>query len=52
MEKAVDNVLNSGTRTADLANGEKAVSTKQMGEEIKNALADDHAILNIMEAYS
>ncbi|UPG64725.1 3-isopropylmalate dehydrogenase [Metabacillus endolithicus] len=52
IEKAVDNVLNSGTRTADLANGEKAVSTKQMGEEIKNALADDHAILNIMEAYS
>ncbi|TXC90132.1 3-isopropylmalate dehydrogenase [Metabacillus litoralis] len=52
IEKAVDNVLNSGTRTADLAQGNKAASTKQMAEEIKNALADDHAILNIMEAYS
>ncbi|MBU7593763.1 3-isopropylmalate dehydrogenase [Metabacillus halosaccharovorans] len=52
IEKAVDNVLNSGVRTADLANGEKAISTTQMAEEIKNAISDDHAIINIMEAYS
>ncbi|MGM0874464.1 MAG: 3-isopropylmalate dehydrogenase [Bacillota bacterium] len=52
IEKAVENVLNSGKRTADLAEDGKAVSTKQIGEEIRNALADDHAILNIMEAYS
>jgi 3-isopropylmalate dehydrogenase len=52
IEKAVDNVLNAGNRTADLAEDGKAVSTKQIGEEIKNALGDDHAILNIMEAYS
>lgn len=52
IEKAVDNVLNSGKRTADLAEPGKGISTKQIGEEIKNALGDDHAILNIMEAYS
>ncbi|APH04191.1 3-isopropylmalate dehydrogenase [Bacillus weihaiensis] len=52
IEKAVDNVLNSGARTADLAPYGNPMSTTRMAEEIKHALADDHAILNIMEAYS
>lgn len=52
IEKAVDNVLNTGKLTADLAKDGKSVSTEQLGEEIKNALADDHALLNIIDAYS
>lgn len=52
IEKAVENVLNSGKRTADLAEGGKSISTKQMSEEIINALADDQDIINIMETYS
>ena len=52
IEKAVDNVLNTGKLTADLAKDGKAVSTEQIGEEIKNALADDHALLNIIDTYS
>ncbi|MFC0270207.1 3-isopropylmalate dehydrogenase [Metabacillus herbersteinensis] len=52
IENAVKHVLGSGKRTADLAKGGPYVSTKLMTEEIKAALADDHAILNIMEAYA
>lgn len=52
IEKAVDNVLNSGLRTADLTEAGKAVSTKRIGEEIISALADDREIIKIMNTYS
>ncbi|MDQ0232787.1 3-isopropylmalate dehydrogenase [Metabacillus malikii] len=52
IEKAVDNVLNSGLRTADLADGGKFATTTEIGEEIKNALADDYEIINIINNYS
>ena len=35
IEKAIQNVLNKGMRTADIKNNnEKAVSTKQMGQAV------------------
>ncbi|SIE30828.1 3-isopropylmalate dehydrogenase [Mycobacteroides abscessus subsp. abscessus] len=52
IEKAVSDVLESGIRTADLASGGKAASTKVMTEEIKAALLDNEAILQIMGAYA
>jgi 3-isopropylmalate dehydrogenase len=53
IENAVKHVLDSGKRTADLTRkGETSLSTTKLIEEIKAALADDHAILNIMEAYA
>ncbi|WP_044892934.1 3-isopropylmalate dehydrogenase [Bacillus alveayuensis] len=53
IEKAVKHVLESGKRTKDLTNHpNQYVPTKQMIEEIKEALADDFAILNIMDCYA
>ncbi|WP_243291180.1 3-isopropylmalate dehydrogenase [Bacillus sp. FJAT-47783] len=53
IEKAVKHVLESGKRTMDLTTlGGAFVHTTEMVEEIKEALADDFAILNIMEAYA
>jgi 3-isopropylmalate dehydrogenase len=52
IEKAVGDVLESGVRTADVASGGKAASTKVMIEEIKAALLDNEAILQIMGAYA
>lgn len=53
VEKAVQKVLDAGLRTGDLANGPiSGVSTSQMIAEIKAALLDQEAILNIMGAYA
>jgi 3-isopropylmalate dehydrogenase len=53
IENAVKHVLDSGKRTADLTRkGETPLSTSKLVEEIKAALADDHTIFNIMEAYA
>ncbi|PLR68325.1 3-isopropylmalate dehydrogenase [Bacillus sp. UMB0893] len=53
IENAVKHVLDSGKRTADLTRkGETPFSTSELVEEIKAALADDHTIFNIMEAYA
>lgn len=52
IEKAVQHVLEAGKRTKDLTRSNTYMGTKQMVEEIKEALADDFAILNIMEAYA
>ncbi|WP_077618990.1 3-isopropylmalate dehydrogenase [Bacillus sinesaloumensis] len=53
VEKAVDEVLNAGYRTADVAGGQqRAISTTEMVEKIKEALVEDGAISNIMSAYA
>ncbi|TYR82241.1 3-isopropylmalate dehydrogenase [Priestia megaterium] len=52
IEQAVENVLNAGHRTADLANGLHYLSTEKMVEAIVDVIADDSAIVNIMTAYS
>ncbi|WP_199425640.1 3-isopropylmalate dehydrogenase [Thermaerobacillus caldiproteolyticus] len=53
IEKAVQQVLTSGYRTADVArNGQRIVSTKEMVNEIKATILDDGAILNIMAVYA
>ncbi len=52
IEKAVKHVLEAGKRTKDLTYQNRFVRTNEMVEEIKEALADDFAILNIMEAYA
>jgi len=53
VEKAVQEVLAAGYRTADVAQlGRRAVSTRQMIEEIKERILDDAAILGIMAAYA
>lgn len=52
IEKAVQQVLASGYRTADVAKkGQRVVSTKEMVDEIKATILDDGAILNIMAVY-
>jgi 3-isopropylmalate dehydrogenase len=53
IEKAVQQVLAAGYRTADVAkNGKRVVSTMQMVEEIKERILDDSAILSIMAVYA
>jgi 3-isopropylmalate dehydrogenase len=53
IEKAVQQVLAAGYRTADVAkNGQRVVSTTQMVEEIKERILDDSAILSIMAVYA
>ncbi|RAK21350.1 3-isopropylmalate dehydrogenase [Anoxybacillus vitaminiphilus] len=53
IEKAVQQVLAAGYRTADVAkNGKHVVSTTQMVEEIKARILDDSAILSIMAVYA
>ncbi|MBD1381170.1 3-isopropylmalate dehydrogenase [Metabacillus arenae] len=53
IELAVKHVFESGKRTADLADkNHESLTTKAMVEEVKEAMADDHAIFNIMTAYS
>jgi len=53
IERAVQQVLTSGYRTADVAKkGERVVSTKEMVDEIKAAILDDGAILHIMAVYA
>lgn len=53
VENAVEKVLDSGSRTRDIAGfGQMSVTTEEMAEEIKAALLDNEAILNIMGAYA
>ncbi|MDF0726727.1 3-isopropylmalate dehydrogenase [Cytobacillus sp. S13-E01] len=53
IEKAVDSVLAAGYRTADVQQfGKRTVSTTEMVELVKAALAEDNAITNIMSAYA
>jgi len=53
IEKAVQHVLEAGKRTKDLVKYQSSfITTDQMVKEVKEALADDYAILNIMEAYA
>jgi 3-isopropylmalate dehydrogenase len=53
IEKAVQQVLAAGYRTADVAkNSKRVVSTTQMVEEIKERILDDSAILSIMAVYA
>jgi 3-isopropylmalate dehydrogenase len=53
IEKAVQQVLASGYRTADVAQkGQRVVSTQEMVDEIKATILDDGAILNIMAVYA
>ncbi|HAQ08740.1 MAG TPA: 3-isopropylmalate dehydrogenase [Bacillus bacterium] len=53
VENAVIQVLDSGSRTRDIAEFSNApVTTEEMIEEIKAALLDNEAILNIMSAYA
>jgi 3-isopropylmalate dehydrogenase len=53
IEKAVQQVLAAGYRTADVAqNGKRVLSTEQMVEEIRERILDDSAILSIMAVYA
>ncbi|MFS0861764.1 3-isopropylmalate dehydrogenase [Fredinandcohnia sp. 179-A 10B2 NHS] len=53
IEKAVEQVLDAGYRTADVAKlGKRPVTTTEMIERIKEALVEDGAISNIMAAYA
>jgi 3-isopropylmalate dehydrogenase len=53
VENAVKQVLDSGSRTRDIAVfGNVTVTTEEMVEEIKATLLDNEAILNIMSAYA
>ncbi len=53
IEKAVNQVLDSGCRTADIAKeGDKKLSTTAMIEEIKAAILDNEAITKIMNCYA
>lgn len=53
VENAVMHVLDSGSRTVDIAGMKhSAVSTSQMIDEIKSVLLDNEAIHNIMGAYA
>jgi len=52
IEKAVEQALGAGYRTADLyAEGQSVISTSKMTQEIVDAIIDDSAISNIMTAY-
>ncbi|WP_027409502.1 3-isopropylmalate dehydrogenase [Anoxybacillus tepidamans] len=53
IERAVQQVLASGYRTADVAKkGQRAVSTREMVNEIKATILDQEAIWNIMAVYA
>ncbi|MFY4774688.1 3-isopropylmalate dehydrogenase [Metabacillus sp. RGM 3146] len=53
IENAVERVLDGGKLTSDLAKGNAGVlTTQQMIEEVKVCIADNDAILSIMEAYA
>jgi 3-isopropylmalate dehydrogenase len=53
IEKAVEQVLSAGYRTADLSvDGQPFISTTKMVEEIIDAIVDDSAISKIMTCYS
>ncbi|MFC3883117.1 3-isopropylmalate dehydrogenase [Bacillus songklensis] len=53
IEKAVEQVLSAGYRTADLSvGGGHFISTAKMVEEIIDAIVDDSAISKIMTCYS
>lgn len=53
VERAVDQVLAAGYRTADIVQfPRKSISTTEMTERIKEALVEDGAISNIMSAYA
>lgn len=53
IENAVQQVLDAGDRTRDIAVfGTPFLTTEGMVEEIKAALLDNEAILNIMSAYA
>ncbi|MBM4762474.1 3-isopropylmalate dehydrogenase [Bacillus sp. B15-48] len=48
IESAVRQVLESGSRTSDIANGKKAIGTNEMIEEIKATILENQATLNKM----
>lgn len=53
VEKAVEQVLDSGRRTRDIASLDSmTLTTEQMVEEIRATLLDNEAIYNIMGAYA
>lgn len=53
IENAVNQVLDSGFRTKDLATkGMQSVSTSVMTEEVKATILDNEALLNIMNIYA
>ncbi|GMN98259.1 3-isopropylmalate dehydrogenase [Parageobacillus thermoglucosidasius] len=53
VEKAVQQVLAAGLRTADIAQkGHRAVSTEEMVNEIKAVILDNEAISHIMTVYA
>jgi 3-isopropylmalate dehydrogenase len=53
IEKAVQQVLAAGLRTADIAQkGQRVVSTDEMVNEIKATILDNEAIFHIMTVYS
>lgn len=53
VEQAVNQVLDDGYRTKDIMTfGKKAVTTKEMVEEVKATLMDNEAIMHIMSAYA
>jgi 3-isopropylmalate dehydrogenase len=53
VENAVNEVLNNGYRTKDIASsGEATVSTTEMVEQVKVAILDTETILNIMSCYN
>lgn len=53
IESAVNQVLDAGFRTRDIAAGGKpALSTTEMIEEVKAMLLDNEAIMHIMSAYA
>ncbi|WP_210366716.1 3-isopropylmalate dehydrogenase [Bacillus sp. REN3] len=53
VEHAVSQVLDSGSRTRDIArDGAVPLTTQEMTDEIKAALLDNEAIMNIMGVYA
>jgi 3-isopropylmalate dehydrogenase len=53
IEKAVQQVLEAGLRTADIARkGQRVVSTDEMVNEIKATILDNEAIFHIMNVYA
>ena len=53
IESAVNQVLESGSRTKDLqSDGKKTLTTTEMIEEIKATILDNEALVNIMNIYS
>ncbi|WP_185806928.1 3-isopropylmalate dehydrogenase [Bacillus sp. HMF5848] len=52
VERAVNDVLDAGFRTADIADGEKCITTNEMIHEIKAEIAGTGMISSIMAIYA